>query len=300
MKILAIKGGGVRGLLAARLGERLEKRIEGWSDSAELLAGTSTGGILALGLAAGMSWTALRKLYQKNAARIFKPWGALAAIAKADSFEDLVPRSLYDTRGLVDVMDEVFGEKRLGELERDVLVPTFSVTDDKWRAIWFTRQHDGNVRVADVALATAAAPVYFPMHAGCLDGGIVSNDPTFAAVAHAVKEKRVTPFDLADVIFGGRTFGDMSVFTLGCGRGRRPKGFVEAIADGGLMGPLARSLDLLGDAHHEIDPRLPTKIALDGDALDGRLEESLEELMTVGRETKLARTVEWLDEHGWA
>lgn len=310
MKILAIKGGGVRGLLAARLGERLEKRAPGWSETAELLAGTSTGGILALGLAAGKTWKELRKLYQDHARDIFRPVApdllvrAAASVASRDlaktgDLEDWVPGSMYSSEGLREVLEEAFGERRLGDLRRDVLVPTFCVTDDKWRAIWFNRQHDGNLRVVDVALATAAAPVYFPMHAGCLDGGMVANDPSLAALAHALGSERVSLFDVASNVFGSRTTG-ISVFTLGCGRGKRPKGFLDEIRAGGLLGPLAKGLDLLGDAHWELDPRLPEAIPLDGSALDGRLDEALEDLMAVGRETKLARTVEWLDAHGWA
>jgi patatin-like phospholipase/acyl hydrolase len=55
--VLSLDGGGLRGLITARLLDRLNSnpKISGWLDSVDLCAGTSTGGILALGLAIGKS-----------------------------------------------------------------------------------------------------------------------------------------------------------------------------------------------------------------------------------------------------
>src|ERR1700690_2403033 len=70
-RILALDGGGIRGLYTAVLLSRLAQAVPGFTDRADLLAGTSTGGILALGLAKGMSPQALEDLYQNDGTEIF-------------------------------------------------------------------------------------------------------------------------------------------------------------------------------------------------------------------------------------
>ena len=69
--ILSLDGGGIRGLLTAIILERLNLTNPGWLDKVDLLAGTSTGGIIALGLANGLTPTQLRNLYQKKGEKIF-------------------------------------------------------------------------------------------------------------------------------------------------------------------------------------------------------------------------------------
>ena len=70
-KILSFDGGGVRGVYSARLLERLSAAVPNLVSHSDLLAGTSTGGIIALGLAMNLSPAALVALYQDNAAKIF-------------------------------------------------------------------------------------------------------------------------------------------------------------------------------------------------------------------------------------
>lgn len=66
-RILSIDGGGVRGLPVTVLLERLEKERPGFLDEVDLFAGTSTGGIMALGLASGLKPAQMRILYQDKA-----------------------------------------------------------------------------------------------------------------------------------------------------------------------------------------------------------------------------------------
>ncbi|MBM4155926.1 MAG: hypothetical protein FJ221_13005, partial [Lentisphaerae bacterium] len=70
-RILSFDGGGIRGLLTVILLERLEREVQGWIDRADLLAGTSTGALIALGLARGMSPTEVRELYERHGREIF-------------------------------------------------------------------------------------------------------------------------------------------------------------------------------------------------------------------------------------
>lgn len=70
-RILSFDCGGIRGLLSLILLERLEKALPGWLDKADLLAGTSTGGIIALGLAHGVTVAELRRLYEDCGKLVF-------------------------------------------------------------------------------------------------------------------------------------------------------------------------------------------------------------------------------------
>jgi hypothetical protein len=295
VRILAIKGGGVRGLLAARLGERLARKDPGWSDRANLIAGTSTGGILALALAAGRTWREAAALYEEQAQAIFAGQGRGAA--------------QYSNDGLRRVLEQTFGGMRLRELRQDVLVPAFDLDGQlpdgrrTWQAKFFDREHDGDERVLDVAMATSAAPTYFQPWQGYVDGGLVANDPSVAALAHALK--RLVP-DAAAALMAG----SVSLFTLGTGKVPHDepdvedgwglehlgRALVKVVTDGGAMWPLYQAVALLGGRHHELDPELPCEVELDGGA---DLEEAIEVLLDVARETKLGPTRRWLRTHGW-
>lgn len=295
MRILAIKGGGVRGLLAARLGERLARKDPGWSDHANLIAGTSTGGILALAIAAGRTWREAAALYEEEAPVIFAGQGRGAA--------------QYSNDGLHQALKRVFGRMRLRELRQDVLVPAFDLAAQlpdgrrTWQAKFFDREHDGDEYVLDVAMATSAAPTYFVPWQGYVDGGLVANDPSVAALAHALK--RLVPDAAAALMTGG-----VSLLTLGTGKVPRDgpdvddgfglehlgRALVKVVTDGGVMWPLYQTVALLGERHHELDPELPCEVELDGGP---DLDESLEVLLEVAKATKLGVTRRWLREHGW-
>ena len=70
-RILSFDGGGIRGLLSLVVLERLDAEVPGWLDSVDLLAGTSTGGTIALGLAHGVPVPTLRALYEDKGPKIF-------------------------------------------------------------------------------------------------------------------------------------------------------------------------------------------------------------------------------------
>ena len=94
-RILSFDGGGIRGLLSVILIEKLDIMVPGWRDKVDLLAGTSTGGIIALGLADGFTPGDLRELYYDKSPKIFK-----------DSFLD-------DIRDLGNVVGAEYSNKNL-------------------------------------------------------------------------------------------------------------------------------------------------------------------------------------------
>ena len=118
--ILSLDGGGIRGLLSCRLLERLERLHLGYLEKVNLFAGTSTGGILALGLAAGLTPSDMADIYQKDGGKIFSKtiWDRVGDI---DRFFE----ADYSNQALEEALRDKFGEMRLGDLKKNVMISSF-------------------------------------------------------------------------------------------------------------------------------------------------------------------------------
>src|SRR5439155_22063918 len=191
--MLRMDGGGVRGLYAAVLVGRLTRAVPTLVGGLDLVGGTSTGGIIALGLAHGLAPADLVALYRDRAKEIFDDsW--------LDDLKDLggLTGADYDNDKLKALLEDVFGKKtRLKQLKKRVLVPTFDLDNESpdpgkrmWKPKFFHNypgpDSDGAELVVDVALRTSAAPTYFPTYQGYIDGAVVANNPAMAALAQAV------------------------------------------------------------------------------------------------------------------
>src|SRR3990172_7195215 len=123
-RILSLDGGGVRGVLTAALLERLEREVP-FLGMVDLLAGTSTGGIIALGLADGMAPGEIKNQYIQNGKRIFTDtW--------LDDVADLgrIVGAEYGNSKLNAFLRKSFGKKTLGQLPRNVLIPAFDLDNE--------------------------------------------------------------------------------------------------------------------------------------------------------------------------
>ena len=178
--ILAICGGGYAGLFAAEFLRRLEGRLgrplQGVFD---LVAGTSVGGLLALGVAAGKPATELVKLVEGLGPRLFGK-GSVGAF-----------RPKHPVGPLRAELEAVFGGTTLSQLGSRVLVPSVDLTAGQ--TILFRNGPADPTRdalVVNVALATSAAPVYLPPHAAddrlYADGGLAANSPEAVAAIEGV------------------------------------------------------------------------------------------------------------------
>jgi predicted acylesterase/phospholipase RssA len=201
--ILSCDGGGLRGILTAKIIERLHAEAP-FIDQIDLFAGTSTGGILALGLAHGFSPTQIVKLYRDNATAIFdrdadKPnsEGAMERILSGLGDKkalfiaqlEIHPGDLlhpkYPSDGIAKVMKDTFGDVTLDslKLKKSVMVTTLRLLgrDKGWAPLVlhnvgpdeaasdkvFTKVEDRptpDTRAADAILCTTAAPLYFAPH----------------------------------------------------------------------------------------------------------------------------------------
>ena len=185
-RALSLTGGGVRGLFSATVLSELERRIgRDLSEQFDVVVGTSVGGIIALGLACGISAKKIASHISASAKDIFgKP-------------ARLNPDGLRATRHRPDRLRECIGtilgssaNTKIRELNRNVLIPSVDAFAN--RIVYFSNvERIGstpclNASLIDVALATSAAPTYFPPHiideAAFLDGGIASNNPDIEAL----------------------------------------------------------------------------------------------------------------------
>jgi patatin-like phospholipase/acyl hydrolase len=172
VRILSIDGGGVGGALPAALLNRLVSACPQLVKRADLIAGTSTGSLVSLCLADGRDPAQVVKLYRDDGPHIFRR-GFWRTLGRPFG----VPK--YSPRPLRAVLRREFGDRMLGDLGKPVLVPVGSLERDDGVFLSTFEQFSrwANVRCVDAALASCAAPFYYPPHRApgigrCVDGGL--------------------------------------------------------------------------------------------------------------------------------
>lgn len=296
-RAIAIDGGGIKGLVPARLLERMLAACPELLAKVDLFAGTSTGGILALALAAGVTPDRCAQLYLDHGDRIFASRGLLDAATHADELF----RANYSSDGLRAALEEVFGDMQLGDLSTDVLIPAFSLKTGRPKL--FDRQHDAHARCVNVALATSAAPLFFPASEGYADGGLFANNPSDCAVSYL--RKAGDPEDEIAILSLGTGqqphlppkeligyTGDDPELDWGAKRWvvDKPHWLLSALFDGSVLAAVHRTRQQLGRRFHRVQPVLPRGVGLDDvTALP------LLELVAAGHE--LDDTTAWLADH---
>jgi len=288
--VLSLDGGGIRGCLQARLLQRLERRVPGFLAAPRLLAGTSIGGINALWLAAGKPIDDLLALYVDRAKDIFASRGLLDALTP-----DELWRADFGHEGIYGVLTDVFGDLRMEQLQRDVLIPTFDMRE--WNPKFYERDDDG-VLVRDVARMTSAAPTYWPSHLWSLDGGLFANNPSDSAVATVLRARRqagAPEQGLSDAV---------SCLSIGTGEvPHKPPSagptwdaglaavaplLLNVVMDGAVKASHFRTQQALNGRYHRLQPQLASAIDLKDVA-------KVPELLQVADMTNLDATVSWIE-----
>lgn len=194
-RVLSIDGGGIKGLYSARILEHFEERFNCHiADHFDLICGTSTGGLIALGLSLDIPVSLVSNLYYRRGKRIFPQRNSLLS-----SLKQLLLRSKYDNQELRAALQEIFGNRTLANSRCLLCIPAFSLTDG--RPFIFKYDHaEGNLcrdcrtKYVDIALATSAAPAYLPIvtidnydRKQFIDGGVYANNPTLVGVVEALR-----------------------------------------------------------------------------------------------------------------
>ena len=207
-RILSLDGGGIRGIFPAAVLADLESTyLDGDSvaDYFDLITGTSTGGILALGLAAGMRASELLDLYVSRGKEIFPP--EIRRVRKV--LQWFVAG--YRRKPLDQMLQEVVGDRKLRDSRVRLCIPSL---DWKYGDVYvFKTPHhpdfkrDGDESMAKVAAATSAASTFFkPVEDGYTfaDGGVWANNPIMIGLVEALSS-----FDTKR--------NNIDILSIGCG-----------------------------------------------------------------------------------
>lgn len=277
-RILALDGGGLRGIFtAAVLAEAEDAYGPAFLDSFDLLAGTSTGGILALGLASGRTCRRMLGFYLEAGSEIFRKPRRIRRVTG--------PK--YDRRPLDDLLRQELGETtRMNDLRKSVCITAYELVSGTTR-VWKDDHSPelrvgGDMRVWKVAAATSATPTYFaPVQLDVsdsqVDGGVWGNNPAIVGITEAVR-------------YAGRDIGDIRLLSIGTtSQLLRVSSHEEAVGMG-LKDWVFKGLDLVQgsssmandnqarlllseDAYLRLDSERARKIKLDDAAQCGPLQE---------------------------
>lgn len=293
-KIMTFDGGGIRGALTATLLKRLNILFPKLINQVDLFAGTSTGSFIALGLACGKNPEELVELYSKENGRfIFNR-----------QYINL-SRPKYNNKNLTSVLNSTFPPGlRLRELNHKVLVPSFKVIgsgSEHWGPAFYNNFPNSSNRdeyVVDVALASSAAPTYFPAHLSHIDGGVIVNNPSTAAIAHATDtqagKQRLTDISLLSigtgfnpVKFTAKT-KDWGVLQWALNPSPPPElPLITILTDGVVEADAHFSSQLLGSRYFRLNPPLPEPVSLDD-------YKQIPNLVKLAEEFDLGPTIQWI------
>jgi patatin-like phospholipase/acyl hydrolase len=292
---MTFDGGGVRGSLMATLVKRLVDHFPKLLEQVDLFAGTSTGSVVALTLASGRTADALVDFYSiENLKSAFSP-------ARFHLF-----RPKYSNANFKSLLESHFpGNPCLGDLKKHkLLAPSFKLDDSRkhdWRPVFthnFPGSHHLEELVVDVALRSAAAPTIFPSHQGHVDGGMMANNPSTAAIALALGHEEPRP-ELEDIcllsVGTGLTPSIISLNTKGWGivqwmlnPFRSPsEPLLNILFDGVVEADAIMSRHLLRERYCRLNPPLLRQTALD----DWK---AIPELIKTANDYDLQPTLDWI------
>jgi patatin-like phospholipase/acyl hydrolase len=236
-RILSLDGGGIRGLISALWLTRLEEELGGrLRDHFDLIAGTSTGAILACGAMLGMPAADMAQLYVERGREIFPALPSRLWSRATRTFTEGASAPKYSEGGIKAVLRNVFGDQRVSDLPQGklLLVPSYNTLSREAVVFKSNKPEHAPLELWEVAKASAAAPTYFPAHvlelggvrAPLIDGGVVANNPTACAIAEAIAVNSTRP--------AGCKLENFVVASVGTGESTRPIGVDEALKWGAL------------------------------------------------------------------
>jgi patatin-like phospholipase/acyl hydrolase len=234
-RILSLDGGGIRGLVSAiwlgALQDKLDAAGKGpLPQRFDLIAGSSTGAVVAIALAIGMKPADIATLYEHFGDEVF-PGGAERLWSRMTrTFTQGLSAPRYSPKGLERVLKRVFGDRTLGSLPvRTMAIAYDTVSRDPLFFKSFKPEH-AQIPLWEVCRAATAAPAYFPAflatierrRRALIDGGVVANNPTACAIAEAVR------------LNDDASLKDIVLLSVGTGQATRPISEGEATKWGAL------------------------------------------------------------------
>jgi uncharacterized protein len=264
MNILTFDGGGIRGAFTASVISEIEKTIPNFSEKFDVIAGTSTGAIIASMVALNKSSEDILQLYTLYSKDIFKqdPWRLQGALT-----------SKYDQTILRSIVDKHLGNTKLGDIKQRLCITAANINTGEIELFDSKLSSHKDLLLSDVVLASSAAPSYFdPVKInGFLyaDGGIWAKDPSMPVVlklhSEGVNLNHIRIFSIGT---GVRKFlyTDSQTRSLGWGllsgwEGTKLFGLIDKLQ--GNYSQFALSSLLKPDNYHKIELELDTQVDLD-------------------------------------
>jgi patatin-like phospholipase/acyl hydrolase len=265
-RILSIDGGGIMGAFAASALATFERATgRRVVEHFDLITGTSTGGIIAIGLAMGKSAEEICRFYEEEGATIFP--GRVGVKKWFGRVRDLF-RPRFSSEALRQTIKQAVGDQPLGEARTRLVIPSYDVNTGRVY-LFKTPHHEtytyhADLPAVDAALATSAAPTYFPAHTinglgTFIDGGLWANCPAIVGVIEALDflgqaPERIRMLSLSTTSYPFRI-----------GNPDRPRGLVgwaPKLLDTFMFGQAQSSVNasfclLKRGLFHRIDPQVP-------------------------------------------
>lgn len=271
IRILSLDGGGIRGVIPATIMVEIEHRLQARTgnpdvriaDYVDLVAGTSTGGILTgLYLCPDENkrpkFTASQALdlYLKNGHEIFQ----MEFLSKAAKLY-IVFNEMYPSTPIEGLLNQYFGEVELDDLLKPCLITSYDIRNRKAHFFNSVDARSGrkiyNYKLKDVCRATSAAPTYFEpakieSEQGAdytlVDGGVFVNNPALAAYSEArtIRFSKEVAAHKPDF----PTAKNMLILSIGTGTVKTPYHY-DKIKNAGLIAWLPIVIDIMMSGNSE-------------------------------------------------
>ncbi|ESW32825.1 hypothetical protein PHAVU_001G020200 [Phaseolus vulgaris] len=282
--VLSIDGGGIRGIIPAIILGFLEselQRLDGkgvrLADYFDVIAGTSTGGLVTAMLTAPDQKTKrplfaaedLKKFYLDHCPEIFqqnKWWNVIASVMK---FSRTMFGPQYDGKYLRKLIRDELGDTRLDQTLTNVVIPAFDIKRLQptiFSSFQVETRPDLNGLLSDICISTSAAPTYLPAHCfetkthhgdvignfDLIDGGVAANNPTLVAMAE-VTNKISHEGRCASLNVEAMQYDRFLVISLGTGSQKQePKYSAKDAAEWGTLSWVSPLIDAFGQASSDM------------------------------------------------
>ncbi|KAL6993708.1 hypothetical protein U1Q18_011821 [Sarracenia purpurea var. burkii] len=256
--VLSIDGGGIRGLIPGTLLDFLESKLQELdgasariADYFDIIAGTSTGGLVATMLTAPnqdnrplYAAKDINNFYLEHCPKIFPQSSRNNFINKVTSIIGAVTGPKYDGKYLKSITKEILGNTTIKQTLTDVIIPTFDIT--RLHPVIFStgdakEDVSKDALLSDICLGTSAAPTYLPAHYfetkktdgktrsfNLIDGGVAANNPTLMAITHISKEILLGKFKFIEM--KPMESSRMLILSLGTGTAKKEEKYSAAAA----------------------------------------------------------------------
>ena len=270
-QILSLIGGGIRGSFVTSYLNRIEQKLgRPVSESFDLIAGTSTGAIIAAALASGIPAAEVHDFYVQHGASIFTPRPKYRAKRlmkflfppanwvfrrRTGSGLDAAFRARFCPHALEAALDNGFGQRTMGDVANTrLIIPAVDLTQGRPHV--FRSRHlplgiqDQDLKVVDVLIAATAAPTYFPHRQikkrAFVDGGLWAVDPSMLALAETAHIRRLSNHTETNL-----QLNTSEVSLLSIGTGRAQFSWTPPGGDAGILYWAPRVADVMSTAQVE-------------------------------------------------